>query len=294
MIKRMAVGALITTSAFAQSQAVEEKMKAEAQHTMMTVYSVDSAQVSTLTGAPYSAEETNTTTQTLFDGNRIVNTSTTKVYRDAQGRTRVERNLGNIGAVPAGQPSVSVTINDPVAGVRYSVDSASKTAFKSESGGTANQAEMMVRLKKLADEKQATARTEARTEVRTTESGTFTFTTAANGTTAFKFAPKREDLGASNMAGVPVTGSKTTTVIPAGAMGNDRDITMTEERWYSPDLKMNIMTKHSDPRMGETVFQVNNLTRANPDPSLFQVPSDYTTKEGPRPGVRIMNDMIKE
>jgi hypothetical protein len=43
---------------------------------------------------------------------------------------------------------------------------------------------------------------------------------------------------------------------------------------------MNIMTKRSDPRMGETVFQVNNLTRGNPDPSLFQVPSDYQVKEG--------------
>jgi hypothetical protein len=71
-------------------------------------------------------------------------------------------------------------------------------------------------------------------------------------------------------------------------MGNDRDITITEERWYSPDLKMNIMTKHSDPRMGETVFQVNNLTRTNPDPSLFQVPSDYQVKDGPARRGQIM------
>ena len=282
MIKRIAVGALITTSAFAQSQADEEKkMKLESQLKMMTVYSIDSAQVSTVPGAPYSAEETNTTTQMLFDGNRIVNTSTTKVYRDAQGRTRVERTLGNIGSVPAGQPSVSVTINDPVAGVRYSLDSVSKTAFKSAAGNP-NEAEALLRMKKLADEKQTTAVTRSRTD-----SGTFTFTTS-NGAVAFKSAGKREDLGASNMAGVPVTGSRTTTVIPAGTMGNDRDITITEERWYSPDLKMNIMTKHSDPRMGETVFQVNNLTRMNPDPSLFQVPADYQVKDGPARGGQVM------
>jgi hypothetical protein len=290
MIKRMAVGALITTSAFAQSQIDGEKMKAEA-HAMM-VYSIDSAQVSTLAGAPYSAEETNTTTQTLFDGNRIVNTSTTKVYRDSQGRTRVERTLGNIGAVPAGQPSVSVTINDPVAGVHYSLDSASRTAFKSSTGSGNEAGVTTARLKKLQDEMQISTTT--MTKARTAEPGTFTFTTAANGTVAFKSSGKREDLGASNIAGVPVTGSKTTTVIPAGTMGNDRDITISDERWYSPDLKMNIMTKHSDPRMGETVFQVNNLTRSNPDPSLFQVPSDYQIKEGPRPGFKIMNDMVKE
>jgi hypothetical protein len=139
-----------------------------------------------------------------------------------------------------------------------------------------------------------TTQTSANTVIRakTTEPGNFTFTTSSSAV-AFKSNGKREDLGASNMAGVPVTGSKTTTVIPAGTMGNDRDITITEERWYSPDLKMNIMTKHSDPRMGETVFQVNSLTRANPDPSLFQVPSDYQIKEGPRLG-KIMTDMIKE
>ncbi len=104
--------------------------------------------------------------------------------------------------------------------------------------------------------------------------------TSSNGSVSFKTNAKREDLGASNMASVPVTGSRTTTVIPAGKMGNDRDINIVEERWYSPDLKMNIMTKRTDPRMGETVFQVNNLTRANPDASLFQVPGDYQVKEG--------------
>jgi hypothetical protein len=175
-----------------------------------------------------------------------------------------------------------VTINDPVAGAHYTLDSASKTAFKSTSGNP-NEAEALLKMKKLDDEKQAAAMT----KTRTTEAGNFTFTTS-NGAVAFKSSGKPEDLGASNMSGVPVTGSRTTTVIPAGTMGNDRDITITEERWYSPDLRMNIMTKHSDPRMGETVFQVNNLTRANPDPSLFQVPSDYQVKDGPRPGVRIM------
>ena len=148
-------------------------------------------------------------------------------------------------------------------------------------GGSPNEAEMIMKMKKLVDE-QKIVTTHTRTE-----SGTYTFTTSSDAM-SFKTSGKREDLGASNMAGVPVTGSRTTTVIPAGTMGNDRDITITEERWYSPDLKMNIMTKHSDPRMGETVFQVNNLTRSNPDPSLFQVPADYQIKEGPQTGLRVI------
>lgn len=50
-------------------------------------------------GAPYSADQTTTTTQTLADGNRIVQTSNSKVYRDQQGRTRLEHSLGNIGSL---------------------------------------------------------------------------------------------------------------------------------------------------------------------------------------------------
>jgi hypothetical protein len=280
MIGKIAVSTLLATCAFAQSE-MEDKLKAEARSKMM-VYSIDNVEVSPVAGAPYSADETTTTTQMLFDGNRIVNTSATKVYRDQQGRTRVERTLSNIGPVSAaGQPSVNITINDPVAGVHYMLDAGSKTAFKSTHGGSPDEANLIVKMKNLVDDHKVVT-TQARTE-----SGTFTLTTSQSAR-SFTSAGRREDLGNSNMAGVPVTGSRTTTVIPAGTMGNDRDITITEERWYSPDLKMNIMTKHSDPRMGETVFQVNNLTRSNPDPSLFQVPADYQIKEGPQAGLRVI------
>jgi hypothetical protein len=277
MIKRIVVGTFMASSAFAQSDmaAVVEKLKTEVQN-QITVMSYRTSQDSTVKGAPYSADETTTTTQMLFDGNRIVNSSAMKVYRDQQGRTRVERTLANIGNVAAGQPTTNVTINDPVAGIRYVLDAGTRSAFKSSLSGGPVDAEAMARLKKLADEKQvATTITRARTDP-----GSFTFTTSSGGgTIALKSNGKREELGSSNMSGVAVQGSKTTTVIPAGTMGNDRDINIVEEHWYSPDLKMNVMTKRTDPRMGETVFQVNNLSRLNPDMSLFQVPGDYQVKD---------------
>ena len=55
------------------------------------------------------------------------------------------------------------------------------------------------------------------------------------------------------------------------------------ERWYSSDLQTVVMTKRSDPRMGETTFTLTNILRSEPDASLFQVPSDYTVVAG-RPG----------
>jgi hypothetical protein len=302
MIKRIAVGTLMASSAFAQSEAAAvDKLKAELQ-SKMTVLSYNMTQESTVAGAPFSSDETTTTTQTLFDGNRIVNSSTIKVYRDQQGRTRVERTLSNIGSVAAEQSRVNVTINDPVAAVRYVLDAGSKTAFKTTLGGGGNEGEIALRARKLAEEKEKMTAAQAqgdKQKVRT-ESGSFTVTssngafTTSSGPVSFKTNAKREDLGASNMAGVPVQGSRSTTVIPAGTMGNDRDINIVEERWYSPELKMNIMTKRTDPRMGETVFQVNNLTRSNPDPSLFQVPADYQVKEGGGRGNEVVRILNKE
>jgi hypothetical protein len=246
---------------------------------------------STVTGMPYSAEEVNATTQTLMDGNRIVNTSTTKVYRDQQGRTRMERTIGNIGGLAPEQPHVSITINDPVAGAHFMLDPEGRTATKMQL--PAPQAAMaLAQLDKAVTErkvKEETRQIEMTSGTVSSSTTTFISTNGPNGTYTMSVDggpmrriernAKTEDLGTSNMAGVPVKGTRTTMTIPAGTIGNDRDINIVNERWYSPDLKMNIMTKHSDPRSGETVFQVNNLTRANPDPSLFQVPGDYQVKD---------------
>jgi hypothetical protein len=87
-------------------------------------------------------------------------------------------------------------------------------------------------------------------------------------------------LGNMFIQGVQAQGTRTTTTIPAGDIGNERPINIVDERWYSPDLQMTIMTKHSDPRSGETNFQLKNINRSSPPPTLFEVPSDYTVSAG--------------
>src|SRR5207249_3271568 len=76
-----------------------------------------------LKGAPYSAEVVTDSAQTLADGNRIVQHSTGRVYRDSQGRVRREEDR------PSGSPAISIV--DPVAGVSYSLDPQSRIAWKS-------------------------------------------------------------------------------------------------------------------------------------------------------------------
>ncbi|MGE0126937.1 MAG: energy transducer TonB [Blastocatellales bacterium] len=95
-----------------------------------------------------------------------------------------------------------------------------------------------------------------------------------------KFSTNTEQLGKQMVEGVECEGTREVMTIPAGAIGNERPIETVREKWSSPELNMVIMTKQSDPRFGESSYRVTNISRSEPDASLFQVPSDYTVKEG--------------
>lgn len=84
-----------------------------------------------------------------------------------------------------------------------------------------------------------------------------------------------ESLGSQVIEGVNAEGQKTTTTLPIGMMGNDRPLVRVMESWFSPELRITVLTKNSDPRMGESVTQLRNIDRSEPDPALFRVPADY-------------------
>src|SRR3981189_487279 len=67
----------------------------------------------TVKGSPYSAEAVTETTQVLADGNRIVNRTSSKQYRDSEGRERREISFG----LNPAEPVETVLVTDPVAGV---------------------------------------------------------------------------------------------------------------------------------------------------------------------------------
>ena len=68
------------------------------------------------------------------------------------------------------------------------------------------------------------------------------------------------------------------TTVPAGTMGNDREFKIVNERWYSDDLQVLLKSTNSDPRFGVTTYELANIVRAEPDPAIFLVPSDYGLK----------------
>lgn len=217
-------------------------------------------------GAPYSADETTQSVQTLADGNHITRTTTAHIDRDSQGRVRREVTLPAPGN--DAQPHTLITISDPVAGITYSLDPQTKTALKMTPPPGA--AAKFAKFKTTVME--APAGGHARIEYRDMQ----------------RAAPTtHEDLGTQNIAGVNAKGTRQTTTIPANAIGNDMPIVITSERWFSPDLQIEVKSVRNDPRMGETTYSLANVNRTEPDPSLFQVPADYTVKEA-KPGLSIM------
>ena len=97
---------------------------------------------------------------------------------------------------------------------------------------------------------------------------------------------KTEPLGSKTLEGVTAEGTRTTMTIPAGQVGNEQPIQTVVETWYSPDLKITVYSKRSDPRSGETVMRYTNIARTEPAHSLFEVPADYKVTDSQERGPR--------
>ena len=242
---------------------------------------------------PYSADAVSETVQVLADGNRIARRSVTKIYRDSAGRMRRET-LSDDGTVR------SISLSDPVARVSYTLDPKAKAAYKA--GATAVVAPTII------DSHLVTLPRQTPPAVTASGSGTgggrgggsgagtgagtggavggYTTITRAGGgggrggaVTGAGGRGVRETLDLQNIEGVMATGTRTTTTIPAGEIGNAQEIKVVSEQWFSDELQVLVLTKHSDPRSGETIYRLTNILRAEPDPSLFTVPADYTIQE---------------
>jgi hypothetical protein len=208
-----------------------------------------------VTGLPYSSVTESETIQTGADGTRFDRKSERgKTYRDSQGRTRMEHYIPS--ALPKNDPVelVTVIIRDPVAGVQYFLNPRQHTARRMtlhlpRQGNAESRSSAVTRL----EMKPGDDRPRAKTTV--------------------------EDLGTQVIDGLLVEGKKTTMTFPADFQGNDRPFDVVTERWFSKELETYLLIKTSDPRSGEHITKTTIIDRAEPDPTLFQVPADYTITE---------------
>jgi hypothetical protein len=215
--------------------------------------------VKVVKGAPYSATAITETMQTLSDGNQITRKNESKLYRDSEGRTRMERTLETIGTWTAeGEARQNIFINDPVAGVTYILDPRTRTATRSVTAQkepprkVPNDPELPELKKKLETLQQGNTHAGQR---------------------------KTESLGSQTIEGVAAEGTRVTLTIPPGKIGNTLPLEIVDETWYSPELQITVMTKHRDPRSGESTYRLTNINRGEPDRSLFEVPADYALSE---------------
>lgn len=93
-------------------------------------------------------------------------------------------------------------------------------------------------------------------------------------------ATKTELLGIRNIEGVEAEGTRSTTTIEAGAIGNERPINIIYEKWYSKDLQLIVLSTHNDPRFGEQTYRLTNIKRSEPERFVFELPADYKLING--------------
>jgi hypothetical protein len=86
---------------------------------------------------------------------------------------------------------------------------------------------------------------------------------------------REEDLGVHEFKGLLAHGFRETQTIPAENRGTGEETVLTDEYWYSDELRINLMIKHSDPRTGTVTLTVTQIARTEPDPSLFEIPDGY-------------------
>ncbi len=192
---------------------------------------------------PFSAEILIEDTKRLFDGTTVTKQNRGAIYRDGEGRTRREQPLEMVGGVNI--------------------------------VGNGNKPQMLVFINDFASQSQIFLDLNAKI-ARKNPLG------AGPGPLEPQKRPdaKEESLGTKTIEGVSVEGTRITFEIPAGQIGNDKPMQVVDERWFSKELQVLVMSRHLDPIAGEHVFKLVNIKRIEPSTELFAIPSGFKI-EGP-------------
>jgi hypothetical protein len=247
MRKRVLIGLLTLMTALAEAQTTSNALPEVIAnggliHTLLAALVV---------GQPYSAVQVQRTKRVLPDGTTITHLGHHSVARDSTGKVRVERRMEK---AQDGQPeTVMMFVLDPVAHTMMIWTTGAKTT-------------KVATLIRLPDPKKDAAKTaEAQTHPVADSRPQPVVTT--------------ENLGTDMLQALPVTVTKTTTVVPVGRAGNDTPITRTHEVWTSVDLKLVMKEQWEDPRSGVRTVELDQFSRAEPDAALFRAPAGYSVKD---------------
>jgi hypothetical protein len=92
-----------------------------------------------------------------------------------------------------------------------------------------------------------------------------------------------EELGTRSIAGIETVGTRDTNSFNAGTMGSDQPFASYREFWQAPQLGVNLYSEVVNPQVGKQVFTLSDVTLAEPDPRLFDLPEGYTVADRRKP-----------
>jgi len=212
-------------------------------------------------GQPYLLVQKTSTVRVLADGTTITTEREERRYRDSEGRTRIEtKQISPKMTFDMGM----VMLFDPVAQTNTTLMGSSKEAhvmhFHAPKPPTPEEQAKLAEMRAKAEAARAAR-------------------VAAGEKEQPKQSMESEALGTRNIAGMVVTGTRRVRTIPAGTVGNDRDIKVVMETWRSSELGMVLESTNDNPQSGKTTTEVVSFERTEPDPALFKVPEGYKVVE---------------
>ena len=209
-------------------------------------------QAGPILGKGFSGTEVRASHQILPDGTHVEHSDTSHFYRDAQGRMRDEGTRYAVLLDPIGDATYTLHLKDKTydqfpagGGKQLTTIAAYGNSNDIDSPGITGP------VQKVKWGSPLPFHTELVTHVDTVQ------------------------LGQQMINGVTCRGTRVTMTIPAGAIGNDREIHVVNERWYSDELMVLVKSSNNDPRFGTTTYELKDVKRAEPDPSLFKVPEGF-------------------
>jgi len=94
---------------------------------------------------------------------------------------------------------------------------------------------------------------------------------------------KSEDLGHEVIEGLDTIGTRETTMIAPGTIGNDHALPAVREFWHSMQLGFNLVLNRTDPLSGNSIIRVTEIRLGEPDSHLFEPPEGFTVMDARKP-----------
>jgi len=213
----------------------------------------ETPEIKAVVGLPFSAVSIQETIRVTGDGNRFIHKITNHHYRDAQGRTRLDREIPMQFSVsrPSAPSQQVVTINNKVTGEIDMLIPERKTATVLQRSGMkvvdvpASQPEIVTWFNNV--------------RIGPNEPGW----------------SSPVSLGEKSIEGLHAVGTQKIYTLAAGAVGNEKAITITVEQWSSPDLGVILMKTTHASTGGEVRYSLQQIVQAEPSADLFTVPAEY-------------------